>query len=405
MRSERAVIGLVGAVQFVNILDFMMVIPLGPDFGRSLGVPLDQLGVVAGAYTLSAGVTGLLLSPLLDKADRRTALFVCMMGLAAGTALGGFATDFRSLVVTRVLAGAFGGPATSVALAIVADVIPPERRGRAMGSVMGAFSIASVLGVPAGLFLAELAGWRAPFFAVAGAGVVISASATWLLPSLRGHLVRGAEVGAAVPRLLRDGVVWAALGATAAATLSAFIAIPNLSAFIQFNLAWPREHLGWLYMAGGTLSFVGLRVFGRLIDRFGPRALVIGGTAGFSVIAMLWWVLDPPPVPVYLLFPAMMLSMSARNVAHQSLLSLVAPPAERAAFQSLNSATQHLTSAFAAFAGTLLLTTSPTGALMGMRNVGFVSLIAATAVPFLLRAVQSRVRRVSKTPEQISSMG
>lgn len=195
MRSERAVIGLVGAVQFVNTLDFMMVMPLGPDFAKSLAMPLDQLGIVAGAYTLSAGVAGLLLSPILDKVDRRIALFVCMMGLAIGTALGGLATDFRSLVATRVVAGAFGGPATSVALAIVADVIPAERRGRAMGSVMGAFSIASVLGVPAGLFLAEITGWRGPFFAVAGAGVVISAAATSLLPPLRGHISQASKGG------------------------------------------------------------------------------------------------------------------------------------------------------------------------------------------------------------------
>ena len=54
--SERAIIAVVGAVQFVNILDFMMVMPLGPDFAKSLSIPESHLGYIGGAYTASASV-------------------------------------------------------------------------------------------------------------------------------------------------------------------------------------------------------------------------------------------------------------------------------------------------------------------------------------------------------------
>jgi len=101
------------------------------------------------------------------------------------TAAGGFAWDLHSMVAARILAGMFGGPATSLALAIVSDVVPPERRGRAMGLVMSAFSLASVLGVPAGLELARMGGWAAPFFGVAALGAVLTALAIRLLPPLR----------------------------------------------------------------------------------------------------------------------------------------------------------------------------------------------------------------------------
>ena len=56
--SERAIVFLVGAVQFVNILDFMMVMPLGPDFSRALGIPTSHLGYIGGAYTAAASVAG-----------------------------------------------------------------------------------------------------------------------------------------------------------------------------------------------------------------------------------------------------------------------------------------------------------------------------------------------------------
>ena len=141
--SERRLLVALALVQFVNVLDFMMVMPLGPDFVQALGIPSSRLGLVAGSYTASAAVSGLVGMLFLDRFDRKKALVVALTGLAFGTLAGGLATGLGSLMVARVLAGAFGGPATALGLAIIADVIPPARRGQALGAVMGAFSVAS----------------------------------------------------------------------------------------------------------------------------------------------------------------------------------------------------------------------------------------------------------------------
>jgi predicted MFS family arabinose efflux permease len=107
--SERTIVFCVAAVQFVNILDFMIVMPLGPDFAVALGIPLSHLGYVGGAYTASACVSGLAGALFLDKLDRRTALGVAMLGLVLGTLSGAFARDLTTLMLARVVAGAFGG--------------------------------------------------------------------------------------------------------------------------------------------------------------------------------------------------------------------------------------------------------------------------------------------------------
>ena len=117
---------LLGAVQFVNILDFMIVMPLGPDFAKDLGIPISQLGIVGGSYTAAAAVAGVLGSRFLDRFDRRNALAVSMFGLVLGTLLGRLRRDLGTLMLARVLAGAFGGPATSIALSVIADVVPPR---------------------------------------------------------------------------------------------------------------------------------------------------------------------------------------------------------------------------------------------------------------------------------------
>src|SRR5437773_10195696 len=111
---ERRIIFLLAAVSFVNILDFKMVMPMGPDFARALAIPPSKLGIIGGSYTAAAAVAGLVGALFLDRFDRRSALAVAMLGLVTGTAAGGLARGFGSLVAARVLAGMFGGPASSV---------------------------------------------------------------------------------------------------------------------------------------------------------------------------------------------------------------------------------------------------------------------------------------------------
>src|SRR5690606_22517956 len=144
--------------------------------------------LITGAYTAAAAVAGLAVSSFLDRFDRRSAMVWTLLGLAIGTCLGGLATGLWSLVLARIVAGVFGGPATSVCLSILTDAIPVERRGRAMGRVMGAFSVASVVGIPVGLELASLGAWHTPFFTVAGLCVAAALASATQLPPMVGHL-------------------------------------------------------------------------------------------------------------------------------------------------------------------------------------------------------------------------
>ena len=119
--NERTIILLLCAVQFVNILDFVMVMPLGPDFAGPLAIPTNDLAWIGGSYTAASACAGLLGSLFIDKLDRKLALITALSGLMLATAFGGFAWDFGSLLLSRILAGMCGGPATSIALSIVAD--------------------------------------------------------------------------------------------------------------------------------------------------------------------------------------------------------------------------------------------------------------------------------------------
>jgi predicted MFS family arabinose efflux permease len=380
-------------VQFVNILDFMMVMPLGPDFARELSIPTAQLGIIGGAYTAAAAVSGVAGASFLDRFDRKRALLWSLSGLVLGTALGGLAWGLESLIAARVVAGLFGGPATSLALAIIADAVPLERRGRAMGAVMGAFSVASVLGVPMGLELARLGGWQLPFFAVAGLGALVAACTATLLPSMTQHLTRPREAPAAGMRvLLQRPTVLLSLAGTSAAMVGNFAIIPNLSAYFQFNRGYPRAELGFLYLLGGAVSFGTLRLAGRLTDKYGPARSAALGTLLFVTVLTMGFIAPVEALPVLLVFVSFMVTGSFRFVPMQALSSRVPGPDERASFMSLQSCVQHLASAAGAVLGAQLLRAEPSGALSGMERVASISALLALLMPVLMLAVERRVR-------------
>lgn len=403
--SERKLVFLLAAVQFVNILDFMIVMPLGPDFATALGIPTSRLGIIGGTYTAAAAVAGLVAALFLDRFDRRRALATAMVGLVAATAAAGLADSFAELVAARALAGAFGGPATSVALAILSDAVPPERRGRAMGAVMGAFSAASVLGVPAGLWLARVGGWRLPFLSVAAMGLLVAFGALALMPPMRGHLLREARAAVAASRplaaFLADRRVQLSYLATAAAMMGAFAVIPNLFTFFLYNVGYPRARVEPLYMVGGVVSFFSMRAGGRIVDRRGPLPVVLFGTILLLALFALGFLPAHPLVPVLPLFVGFMLGNSVRMVALNTLTSKVPAPAERGRFMSGQSAVQHLASAVGAMVSTLLLHERPDHSLGGMPRLALFSMALTVFLPLLVVATQRRLAQADLSPTTV----
>lgn len=390
--KERTLVLLVAAVQFVNILDFMMIMPLGPDFAAALDIPTSHIGILGGAYTLAAALSGIVGSRVLDRFDRRTALGLAMIGLIVGTAAGGLSVGLWTLLAARLFAGAFGGPATAVALAIVGDFVPPARRGKAIGTVMAAFSLASILGVPAGLEAARLFGWRAPFFGVAALGVVLLFAAVRIMPAMRSHLGTGSKAPT-TGNLPFDRLTRTSLAVTACTMVGVFAVVPNISAFLQHNLGMPREHLGPLYFAGGVASLIANRVVGTLVDRYGATRLVAVGTVTFST-SLYFGFLDPVSVGhLVWVFCLMMVSATMRGVPINTLATRVPPPSQRARFMSAQNAVQHLSSAAGAFLASTLLTADESGRLHGMTGVAISSIVISLAVPVLAGIVERGVKK------------
>ncbi len=398
-RSEGLIVLLVGAIQFINILDFVIPLPMGPDLARGLGFGTDKVGLIGSAYTYAAAVSGLAGSFFLDRFDRRKVVAVAMTGLVLGTAAGGLARDLPTLMAARILAGLFGGPATSISMSIVADVVPVARRGAALSKVAAAFSVAQVLGTPIALELALRLGWRAPFFATAGAGLLVVGLAVAALPPMREHLEKGGGPAPAhhalkeAGEILRTPLVQLSYLTTAVVMAGGFILIPNISAYVQDNLGYPREHLGRLYFGGGIASFLTMMVVGKLVDRHGPFRIGLVGAVALSITMYVGFVNYPPGLPVLAVYVAFMVSAAFRNISYNTLVSRVPQPRWRARFMSFQSTVQHIASALGASASVWILGEAVPGQpLQHLEVVAWVAIALTLVLPVLLHLVERRVK-------------
>lgn len=400
MKNEKLLLALLAAVQFTNILDFVIMMPLGPQLMPALHIGTQQFGLVISAYTFSAGVTGFVGAFFLDRFNRKTALLALYLGFGLGTVACALAPTHHWLIAARVLTGAFGGVLGSLVLAIVGDAVPEARRGQAIGVVMGAFSVASVLGVPFGLLLASRFSWHLPFVLLGGLSLVIWAVIYFVMPDLRGHLSARPEPfgerAAAVAGLFRNPSVRAALTLTALLMLGQFTVISFLSPSLVGNVGFANEQLSYVYLVGGALTFFTSPLFGRLADRHGKVRVFTLATLATIPVQLIITRLGPTPLPLVLLLTALLFAvMGGRFVPATALATAVVSPRQRGSFMSLNTSVQQLAAGTAAYLAGLLVVQAPGGRLLHYEWVGYVAAAANLLSLLVVRRIQPAAAPVS----------
>lgn len=393
-RREWLLLLVLTAVQFCHILDFVLMMPLAPMLMRALHVSAREFGLLVSAYTFAAAASGLVASAFMDRYDRKRMLLFLLAGFGVGTLLCGLVEDYWLLMAARVVAGAFGGVLSGVVFAIVGDQIRPERRGTAMGIVMGAFSAASVLGLPFGLALAERGAWETPFLLLAGVTAVVLAVSAFALPPMRAHLAGRrhddpspfVELWAVArePRHVR------AFALTTAIMFSAFTTVPFLSAYLVENVGLPETQLDLMYLAGGLATIVtGPLLWGPLADRYGhARVFVIAAVLSLFPIAAATN-LPPVPLPAILVVTTLLMVMaSGRMISVTALITDVVEPRRRGSFMSLNSSIQQGAAGVAAFVAGLLIGGGEGQPLRGYPTVGLLAIAATLLTLVLVRGLR-----------------
>jgi MFS transporter, DHA1 family, inner membrane transport protein len=357
-RSEMMLLLMLASVQFTSIVDFMVVMPLGPQLKRLLEIESWQFGRIVSSYTIAAGIAGIFASSFMDRFGRKAAFLTLYAGFLVGTLFCGLAQSYAMLLAARVVTGAFGGILGGMALAIVGDVFPEHKRGRATGVLMSAFALASVVGVPVGIYLGNKFDWHAPFLILAGLGLPVLIAAVRVLPALRDHLQHGphAHPLAKLAETFSQPNHLRAFALVATMMLGGFAVIPYISVYLVGNLGIAETDLPVIYVTGGLLTLVGAPIVGRLADRHG-KLPVYRAIASLSAILMIL-VTNLPRLPLALVAAAtgtLMLTNAGRMVAAMSMVTGSVEPSRRGGFMSANSAIQHISTGLGAYLGGLII--------------------------------------------------
>ncbi len=391
--TEWRLVLLLTLINFTHLLDFVIVMPLGDRLRDELAITPSQYGNIVSIYGITATIAGIGASMVTDRFDRRFTMLLSFAGFFAATIYCALSPNYVHLLIARGLAGGFGGVVASTVMAFVMDLIPEQRRGKALGVITSSFAIASTIGLPIGLYIANWAGhFGAPFQAIAAVAFFVWLFAAFQLPSLPGQAldqrVKPLVMFASVIRQANH--LWS-FGFMLAMVFGTFMIVPFIAPYLEANCGLPREHLPKIYLIAGLLSLLVMNIVGWLSDRFGPRPVFTCAAGGAVLMTLV--ITNLPPVSLVLAIVVTSLFMSvasSRMVPAQAMMMQTADPKARGAFSSLNTAMSHFAIGVAPLiAGTIIGEKSPGGPLTNYWIVGLLAAffsVLAIVLSYFLKA-------------------
>lgn len=416
-RNEYLLILTLAAVNFTHILDVMIIMPLGKQFMELFDITPGEFSFIVSTYAYAAAISGLLGAFWLDQFDRKKAMLFLYTGFTISTFACAFAPDYWFLLAARIISGGFGGIMTAVILSIIGDVFPYEKRGQATSYVMMAFSVASVIGVPAGIWIAAKFDWRMTFKIVGMIATVFLILIYFKVPNMRRHLDKKEELddinnlkpqpNPLVKKKLSTSI-WnhilnilkpivtdknqlSALLFSMTLIFGHFAIIPFIAPYMQFNIGFSDEEIAYIYFAGGLCSVVCLPIVGKLADKYGKQRVFVVGS--ILAIGSVFWItnLQTEVIAIALLATSSyFVASGSRNVPATAIVTSVVQPESRGSFMSIRTAVNQFAIGASSQIAGLIIIENADGTLGNYPYVGFFAIgmsLIALAMVYRLKIV------------------
>lgn len=393
LSKESLLLLILASIQFAHIIDFMIIMPLGPQMMRVFEITPTQFSWLVSSYEIAAGIMGLVGAFMIDRFDRKTTLTTLFIGFTIGTFLCAVAPNFHFLLITRCVTGAFGGVLGAVVLAVVGDAFEPAKRSSAMGTVMAAFSAASVFGVPFGLAIATYFNWRAPFIFLGVLSILVLIGIYLYVPNMKGHF-EGTITGQNSPKVVFGNVIknknqQKALLFMVLLMFGQFTIIPFISMSMVNNVGFTEAQLTFIYLLGGGATIFTSPAIGRLADRKGNLLVYIV----FAILNLipLYIITNLGHTPIYYVLMVTTLFFifsGGRMIPAMSMITASVLPQNRGSFMSMNSAVQQLAAAISASVGGAIIIENSDGSIGNYEYVGYIALFCSVLAILVSRTLK-----------------
>ncbi len=288
--APRGMVPVLSAAAFLIFAQAFMIAPILPRLSAVLGSSVGFVGLAVPAYLIPYGITSLVWGPLADRISRRPVVLSCLALFVALIAMTATATNVASFIAWRVGAGVVASGVVPVGLALIGDLVPYERRGRALGWLFGGMAGGMAVGSTAGALAEPSIGWRGLFLITAACCALVLAAAAARIPKLARPptpLTAAAVVHAYVD-LLRNS------RARRAYTYVVFNAVLQSGIYTWLGLYLHQRFglgpigIGFALLGYGIPGFIFGPAIGRAADRYGRARLIPAGVAigGIAALAL-----------------------------------------------------------------------------------------------------------------------
>ncbi len=391
------IIALLALLQFTIVLDFMVLAPLGDYLIKALSISPKGFGLVVSSYAFSAGASGILAAGFADKFDRKKLLLFFYAGFIVGTLSCALSTTYEMLLGARIITGLFGGVIGAISMTIITDLFAVHQRGRVMGFVQMAFAASQVLGIPIGLYLANIWGWHSAFLMIVILAVIIAIVILLKVNPINKHLAVQSDKSpflhlwhAVSNRSYQTGFI-----ATAFLSVGGFMLMPFGSAYLINNINITQQELPLVFMFTGLASIVIMPMIGKLSDKVDKFMVFTGGSILAIILILIYTNLTPVPLwQVVVINMVLFMGVMSRMIPATTLTMSIPDLKDRGAFMSVNASLQQMAGGIAALCAGLIVTQeTKTSPLRHYDTLGIVVSVVIVVCIFLVYRVSVMVKK------------
>ncbi|QJC51486.1 MFS transporter [Paenibacillus albicereus] len=351
MKTNAFTIYLLALGVFLTATSELVVSGILPRIAEDVNISLAVAGQLIAVYSLSFAIATPLLIVLTSRTDRKSLLLGSLAVFIAGNAWSALSSTIESLMAARAVLGASSGVFLVASLGVAAKLVPADKLGRSVGTIILGFSSALILGVPLGVAIAEWLSWQAIFVLLGALSAAVGAVIFRLMPRVEG------DEPVPLSRQLKN--------AGSAVILTAFLIsllreggnsvfLTYISPYLQQMLDFRTADIAFLLLALGLIGAFASRLGGSLVDRWGAaRTLGTSLLLHLLALALLPILAFSTPIAVALI-AILFFALFASGPAVQSYMIQQAPKSANFVL-SLNTSVIHLGIAGGAGAGGWLI--------------------------------------------------
>ena len=360
-----------------------MIVGVLPDIAHQYHDSLSTLGLLVTVFALVYAIFTPIITSLANRWRRHHVLLVLMVVFFIGNTWTALASNFISMLFSRVLTATVAGAIISIVLVMASFVAPREKRASLVSWVFAGFSIASVIGIPIGTVISTTFSWHDSFWMISGLTIFVFVSLIWLVPKDTPHFKSTLSKQFT---LLKDtrvllGVVFIVTVCAADYTIYTYIR-PLITNEMGFSNTW----LNWLLFGMGIFFIIGNKFGGYIADNGGIHRL--GGI--YIAMTILYLLFGPLLSFKWIAIIIVALLCIAFSSYGSSTQLMFLDIAEKEYPQSLDLASS-LNSIFANIGISLgSFTASQAVAFLPMRNLGYVGAVYGLAATILVLVLSKK---------------